>query len=170
MFSVVYITASLALAHVAVANPVARATCDPALNGAEISIANGNMEFGYANAAALSVTTAEFIGMISDELTGLGLKEAKFAAGLFATLVNGTLELETQLAPGDGPQGWDFVCSTCTDPSTVGAGGVMASSCNIINSVTEQCLQMGSAAGAPVTIANCANLGSGPQYFDIYLA
>jgi hypothetical protein len=29
-------------------------------------------------------------------------REAKFAAGLFATLVNGTLELETQLAPGDG--------------------------------------------------------------------
>ncbi|KAJ7801603.1 hypothetical protein B0H14DRAFT_3489368 [Mycena olivaceomarginata] len=59
------------------------------------------------------------------------------------------------MTPQDGKQGW------------VGAGGVLASSCTVVNGFTGQC---GSAAGDAVTIANCAGSGSGPQYFDVYRA
>ncbi|KAJ6551231.1 hypothetical protein B0H19DRAFT_1156976, partial [Mycena capillaripes] len=182
MFSVFSIVASLVLARAAIANPVARATCNPALAGTGITIASGTLELGYASSVAgaaiisqaLSATSAEYIGEASTITNGgFLLKDANqdnHAAGLFPTWVNGAIQLQTLVTPEDGTQGWGFVCSTCNDPTTVGEGGVIASSCNVVSGWTGQCLQIGSSAGAPVTIANCADLGSGPQYFDVYKA
>ncbi|KAJ7677996.1 hypothetical protein DFH06DRAFT_1465806 [Mycena polygramma] len=182
MFSVISIVTSLVLARVAMANPVTRAACNPALAGTGISIASGNLELGYASSVAgapiisqaLTATAAEFIGEASTITNGgFVLKDANQenqAVGLFPTLVNGAIQLQTLVTPEDGTQGWGFVCSTCTDPSTVGAGGVIGSACNVVSGSTGQCLQIGSAAGDAVTIANCADVGSGSQYFDVYKA
>ncbi|KAF8217512.1 hypothetical protein K438DRAFT_1952404 [Mycena galopus ATCC 62051] len=182
MFSVVSIAVSLVLARVAIANPVARAACNPALNAQGISIASGSLEVGYASGVAgaaiisqgLTATAAEYIGETATISNGgFVLKDANqagSAAGLYPTLSNGALTLETLVSPEDGTQGWGFVCSTCNDPSTVAAGGVLASSCNVVNGATGQCLQVGSAAGDDATVATCSDLGSGSQYFTVYLA
>ncbi|KAF7369286.1 hypothetical protein MVEN_00256400 [Mycena venus] len=180
MFSVISIAASFVLASVAVANPVARAACNPALAGVGISIASGNLEVGYTGGVAgasiisqaLITTGAEYLAEAATTVNGgfvlKDINQAGNAAGLFVTWVNGAIELETLVTPEDGKQGWGFVCSTCNDPSTVAEGGVIASSCNVVNGWTGQCLQIGSAAGAAVTVANCADVGSGPQYFSVY--
>ncbi|KAJ6618146.1 hypothetical protein B0H10DRAFT_2217918 [Mycena sp. CBHHK59/15] len=183
MLSVFSIVASLALASTAAANPVAaRAACNPTLAGSGISIASGGLELGYASSVAgaplisqpLSATAAEFIAVTSSVSNGgfilKDVNQDNHAAGLYPSYVNGALELETLVTPQDGKQGWGFVCSTCNDPTTVGAGGVVGASCNVVNGWTGQCLQIGSASGDPVTIVNCADLGSGSQYFDVYLA
>ncbi|KAJ7097662.1 hypothetical protein C8R44DRAFT_369002 [Mycena epipterygia] len=181
MFSVFSLVASLALARAAVANPVARAACNPTLAGSGISISSGSLEIGYSSSVAgapiisqaLTASSPEFIAEASTITNGgFVLKDANQpnqAAGLFPTFVNGALELATLVTPEDGKQGWGFVCSTCNDPATVGTGGVVASGCNIVSGWSGQCLQIGSAAGDAVTIVNCADLGSGPQYFDVYL-
>ncbi|KAJ7489003.1 hypothetical protein FB451DRAFT_1552922 [Mycena latifolia] len=182
MFSVFSILASLALTRAALANPVARGpACNPNMAQSGISIASGTLEVGYASSVAgaplisqaLSANSPEFIVVNATTVNGgFVLKDANqdnHSAGLYPTWVNGAIKLETLVTPEDGKQGWGFICSTCNDPTTVGAGGVIASSCNIRNGWTGQCLQIGNAAGAPVTIANCADLGSGSQYFDVYL-
>jgi hypothetical protein len=64
-------------------------------------------------------------------------------------------------------QGWGFVCTECHDFSTVGANGILGGHCLVVSGWTGQCMQMGSEAGDAVTIINCSDLGSGPQYFDI---
>ncbi|KAJ7489202.1 hypothetical protein FB451DRAFT_1553074 [Mycena latifolia] len=182
MFSVVSVLASLALARAAAANPVARAACNPSMAGAGVSIASGSLQIGYASSVAgapiisqaLSAIAAEFIAVASTIANGgYVLEDANqdnHSAGLYPTSVSGAVELETLVTPEDGTQGWGFVCSTCNDASTVGAGGVIASSCNVVNGFTGKCLQIGSAAGAAVTTATCTDLGSGSQYFDIYLS
>ncbi|KAJ6598261.1 hypothetical protein DFH09DRAFT_1394361 [Mycena vulgaris] len=181
MFSFVAIIASLVLTRAAVANPIARAACNPTMAGSGISIASGNLEIGYAGSVAgaalisqpLTSNSPEFIAVQATTVNGgfvlKDVNQDNHAAGLFPTWVNGTIKLETLVTPEDGKQGWGFVCSACQDPTTVGASGVIASSCTVVNGWTGQCLQIGSAAGAPVTIANCVGLGSGPQYFDVYL-
>ncbi|KAJ7097660.1 hypothetical protein C8R44DRAFT_859825 [Mycena epipterygia] len=180
MFSVFAIVASLALARAAVANPVARAACNPNLAGSGISIAVGSLEIGYASSVAgtpiisqaLSTTSPEFIAEASTSANGgFLLKDANQpnqAAALFPTLVSGALELETLVSPQDGTQGWAFVCSTCNDPSTVAAGGVVASDCNVKSVFSGQCLQIGGAAGAAVTVTACTDL-PGPQFFEVFL-
>ncbi|KAJ7312882.1 hypothetical protein DFH08DRAFT_1087437 [Mycena albidolilacea] len=181
MFSVTSIVASLVLAGVASANPVARAACNPALAGLGISIASGSLEIGYGSSVAgaaiisqtLSATGAEYIAEASTITNGgfvlKDVNQPNQAAGLFPTWVNGVIELETLVTPQDGTQGWGFVCSTCNDPSTVAEGGVVASSCTVVNGFTGQCLQIGSAAGSAVTIANCVS-GSSAQSFAVYKA
>ncbi|KAJ6598260.1 hypothetical protein DFH09DRAFT_1272041 [Mycena vulgaris] len=180
MLSAVSIITSLALAGAAMGNPIARAACNPNMAGSGVSIASGNLELGYSSSVAgaaiisqvLSATGPEFIAEASTISNGgFVLKDSNqdnHAAGLFPTWVNGAIELETLVTPEDGKQGWGFVCSTCNDPTTVGDGGVIASACNVVSGWTGQCLQIGSSAGDPVTIANCADLGSGSQYFDVY--
>ncbi|KAF8189483.1 hypothetical protein K438DRAFT_1763695 [Mycena galopus ATCC 62051] len=183
MFSFISIATSLVLARVAIANPAARAACNPVLTGAiGISIGNGNLEVGYAGSIAgaaiisqaLTAGAAEYIPEASTISNGgfllKDVNQPGSAAGLFPTLVNGTVELETLVTPEDGTQGWGFVCSTCNDPSTVGVAGVIGSLCNVVNGATGQCLQIGSAAGDGITVATCADLGSGSQYFDVYLS
>ncbi|KAJ7678059.1 hypothetical protein DFH06DRAFT_1422536 [Mycena polygramma] len=174
MFSVFSILASLVLARVAAANPVARSACNPALAGAAISIASGNLDLGYPSSVAgapivsqaLSATAAEFIGEASTITNGgFVLKDAN-QENQVVTLVNGTPELQALVTPEDGTQGWGFVCSTCNAPSAVDAGGVLASSCNIVSGSTGQCLQIGDSTGAPVTIVNCPAVGS----FDVIIA
>ncbi|KAJ6504092.1 hypothetical protein C8R47DRAFT_177018 [Mycena vitilis] len=173
MFTVCYIVASLVLARVAAANPVARAACNPALAGAAMSIASGNLDLGYPSSVtgapivsqALSAT-AEFIGEASTISNGgFVLKDANQESQV-VTLINGALELQALVAPEDGTQGWGFVCSTCNAPSAIGAGGVLASSCNIVSGSTGQCVQIGGSAGAPVTIVNCPAVGS----FNVIIA
>ncbi|KAJ6482478.1 hypothetical protein C8R45DRAFT_1099764 [Mycena sanguinolenta] len=182
MFSVTSLALSLALARMAMANPVARGACNPAIAGTGISIASGSLEIGYSSSVAgapiisqaLTATAPEYIAEASTIANGgfvlKDVNQPNQAPGLYPTFVNGTIELQTLVTPEDGKQGWGFVCSTCNDPSTVGAGGVIASSCNVVNGWTGQCLQVGAAAGDAVAIANCADLGSGSQYFDVYLA
>ncbi|KAJ7182789.1 hypothetical protein C8R43DRAFT_968095 [Mycena crocata] len=182
MFSTIFIVVSLIFGRATIGNPVARAACNPTLAGSGISIASGNLELGYASSVsgapiisqALSPTSPEFIAEAATISNGgFILKDSNqdnHAAGLFPTWVNGVLKLETLVTPEDGKQGWGFICSTCNNPSTVGEGGVIASSCNVVSGWTGQCLQIGNAAGDAVTVANCADLGSGSQYFDIYLA
>ncbi|KAJ7769695.1 hypothetical protein DFH07DRAFT_282316 [Mycena maculata] len=183
MFSVVFIVASLALARAAVANPVARAACNPTLAGNGISIGSGTLEVGYSNSVAgapiisRALTTTAAAEYIAETTTifngGFLLEDANqpgSAAGLFPTNVDGVLSLETLVTPEDGTQGWGFVCSACNDPTTVGAGGVLASGCNVVSGTTGQCLQIGSAAGDAVTVATCTDLASGPQSFDVYLS
>ncbi|KAF8129450.1 hypothetical protein K438DRAFT_2136921 [Mycena galopus ATCC 62051] len=183
MFSVLSITMSLVLARLAIVNPAARAACNPVLTGAiGISIGNGNLEVGYAGSIAgaaiisqaLTPGPAEYIPEASTISNGgFVLKDVNqpgSAAGLFLTLLNGAIELETLVTPEDGTQGCEFVCSTCNDPSTVGVRGVISSSCSVVNGATGQCLQIESAAGDVVTVATCADLGSGSQYFDVYLS
>jgi hypothetical protein len=79
MFSVTSIVASLVLARVALATPVARGACNPALaSGTGISIASGNLELGYASSVAgapiisqaLSTTAVEFISVASTVSNG----------------------------------------------------------------------------------------------------
>ncbi|KAF7377522.1 hypothetical protein MSAN_00174300 [Mycena sanguinolenta] len=182
MFSVISIALSLALARMATANPVARAACNPVLAGNGISIASGSLEMGYSSSVAgasiisqaLTATAAEYVAVAATITNGgfvlKDVNQPNQAAGLYPTWVNGAIELQTLVTPEDGTQGWGFVCSECNDPSTVGAGGVIGSSCNVVNGWTGQCLQIGAAAGDAVTIANCADLGSGSQYFNVYLA
>lgn len=53
MLSLPSIIASLALSHVAFANPIsARAACNPDLAGRGINIASGSLELGYASSVA----------------------------------------------------------------------------------------------------------------------
>ncbi|KAJ7677989.1 hypothetical protein DFH06DRAFT_1167609 [Mycena polygramma] len=182
MFSIVSVLASLVLARVAIANPVARAACNPALNGVGFSIANGNLELGYASSIAgapiisqaLSANAAEFIGEAATISNGgfvsKDANQDNHAIGLFPTWIDGAIELQPLVTPEDGKQGWGFICSTCNDPATVGEGGVIASSCAVVCSWTGQCLQIGSDIGAAVTILNCDDRGSGAQYFDIFKA
>lgn len=78
MFSVVSIVASLVLARAAVANPVARAACNPTLAGNGISIASGSLEVGYTSSVAgasiisqaLTTTGAEYIAEASTITNG----------------------------------------------------------------------------------------------------
>jgi hypothetical protein len=79
MFSVTSIVASLVLARVALATPVAHGACNPALaSGTGISIASGNLELGYASSVAgapiisqaLSTTAVEFISVASTVSNG----------------------------------------------------------------------------------------------------
>ncbi|KAJ7733936.1 hypothetical protein B0H16DRAFT_1732035 [Mycena metata] len=184
MFSIVSLAAAaVLLARNAVANPIARAACNPTLtSGTAISIGGGSLEIGYTSSVpgaaiiseTLSTTAAEFFAIPATiENGGYVLQvvnQDNHSPRLFPTWVNGTLELETLVTPEDGKQGFGFVCSSCSDPSTVGIGGVIGASCNVVSGWTGQCLQIGSAVGDAVTIANCADLGSGSQYFDIYLA
>ncbi|KAJ7029888.1 hypothetical protein C8F04DRAFT_1236810 [Mycena alexandri] len=183
MFSIVSVAASLLLAHGAVANPIARGACNPALSsGAAISIGSGNLEIGYTGSVpsaaiiseGLTTNSAEFFAIPATiENGGFVLQvvnQDNHSPRLFPTWVNGTLELETLVTPEDGKQGFGFICSSCSDPSTVGIGGVIGASCNVVSGWTGQCLQIGSAVGDAVTVANCADLGSGSQYFDVYLA
>ncbi|KAJ7705573.1 hypothetical protein B0H17DRAFT_1175362 [Mycena rosella] len=181
MFSAFFIIAALALVRAGVANPIARAACNPTMAGSGISIVSGNLEVGYASSVAgaplisqaLTTNAAEYIAEAATTANGgyvlKDVNQSNQAPGLFPTWVNGALELETLVTPEDGKQGWGFVCSTCNDPTTVGASGLLASGCNVVNGWTGQCLQIGSAVDAPVTIANCADLGSGSQYFDVYV-
>ncbi|KAJ7220627.1 hypothetical protein GGX14DRAFT_540754 [Mycena pura] len=179
MFSLAPIVASLLLVSAALATPMARAACNPSLSGSGLSIANGNLEIGYTSSVAgaplISQTFSlapEFIGEASTiDNGGFVLKDVNqdnHAPGLFPTFVDGgALELETLATPEDGKQGWGFVCSTCSDFTT--AATPIASGCTIRSGWTGQCLQIGSAAGDLVTLATCTGLGSGPQYFDIYV-
>jgi hypothetical protein len=78
MFSVISILASLVLARVAIATPVARAACNPTLAGIGISIASGSLELGYASSVAgapiisqaLSASSPEFIAVASTIANG----------------------------------------------------------------------------------------------------
>ncbi|KAJ7176758.1 hypothetical protein C8R46DRAFT_1346718 [Mycena filopes] len=180
MFSLTFLVASLVLARVAVANPFARAACNPTLAGSGVNIAVGSLEIGYASAVpgasvvsqALSTTAFEFIAETATTINGgFSLKtvnEPNQAAALFPTASNGALKLQTLVTPADGTQNFGFVCSTCNNPSTVAQGGVVASTCNVVSGVTGQCVQIGSAAGSAVTLATCS--GSSSQSFDVYLA
>ncbi|KAJ7472403.1 hypothetical protein B0H11DRAFT_2038876 [Mycena galericulata] len=182
MLTISSIVASLFLAGAAVANPVARAACNPTIAGSGITIASGNLAVGYSSSVAgapiisqaLVSTAALYIAEASTISNGgFVLKDADqpgTAAGLYPTNVNGALSLETLVTPEDGTQGWGFVCSACNSASTTGEGGVIASGCNVVSGATGQCLQIGSAAGAAVTVAECTDLGSGAQSFDVYLA
>ncbi|KAJ7097659.1 hypothetical protein C8R44DRAFT_748370 [Mycena epipterygia] len=187
MFSVSSIIASLVLASAAVANPVARAACNPKIAGSGISIGSGNLELGFSGSVAgapiisqaLTPAGPEFIvevstisngGFVLKSLTPCthrDVDQPNQAPGLFPTNVNGAVELQTLVTPEDGTQGWGFVCSTCNDPTTVGAGGAVASGCNVVSAFSGQCLQIGSAVGDAVTLATCTDLGSGPQSFDV---
>ncbi|KAF7324626.1 hypothetical protein MKEN_00504100 [Mycena kentingensis (nom. inval.)] len=161
----------------ALATPVARAACNPALAGAGLSIASGGFEIGYTSstAGASAITQAfslapEFIGENTTVSNGgFLLKDANqdnHAAGLFLTFVDGAPKLETLITPQDGHQGWGFICAECGNftPS-----GRFASSCNVVSGWTGQCLQIGTKVGDPVQLANCNGLGSGPQYFDLFV-
>ncbi|KAJ7220626.1 hypothetical protein GGX14DRAFT_431517 [Mycena pura] len=173
------VTLSLILAHAvaAMANPVARAACNPSLAGSGVSIASGSLELGYSSSVAgaviisqpLSATSPEFIAEATTVSNGgFLLKDSNqdnHAAGLFCTNVNGSLELETAVSPEDGTQGWGFVCSTCNAVTT----GLIASGCNVVSGFSGKCLQIGSAVGDAVAIATCSDLGAGPQYFDVYV-
>ncbi|KAJ7100745.1 hypothetical protein B0H15DRAFT_796449 [Mycena belliarum] len=178
LFKFLSVLASLALAHTALATPVARAACNPTMAGTEITIASGALAVGYARSTAgaplvsknRSAAAGEWIAEPSTVANGGFVLRDAASAGLYATWTSGALALEPLVAPEDGKQGWGFVCAECHDSSTVGAGGVIASACNVVSGWTGQCLQIGSAAGAPVAVANCADLGAGTQYFEVYRA
>jgi len=176
-----YVVLALAGSMTSAKPLAARAACNPVFAHSGVSIASGGLELGYngstAGAAIISQTfspSAEFIGEVYPTTNGgYYLKDANQenqAAGLFPTWVNGSLELETQSSTLDGKQDWAFICASCADASTVGAGGAIGSSCNVVNGWTGQCVQIGSAAGDVATIVNCDDLGSGPQYFDVIMS
>ncbi|KAJ7097654.1 hypothetical protein C8R44DRAFT_949230 [Mycena epipterygia] len=114
MLSIFDIVASLALARAAVANPVARATCNPAVTDSGISIGSGNLELGYASSVvgapiisqALTPAGPEFIAEASTIANGgfvlKDVNQPNQATALFPTLVNGALSLETLVSPEDG--------------------------------------------------------------------
>jgi hypothetical protein len=54
MFSLLAVFSSLALVHMASANPVAirAGACNPQIGGSGISIVNGGLEIGYPNSVA----------------------------------------------------------------------------------------------------------------------
>ncbi|KAJ6577744.1 hypothetical protein B0H19DRAFT_1370841 [Mycena capillaripes] len=178
MFSPASLILALGITRASVAHPTARAACNPVMTGSAISIGNGGLEIGYAGSVAGASITSQALSTLSPEFIvetattvngGFVLKDVNqdnHAPGLFPTYINGTLKLETLVAPEDGTQNWGFVCSVCNDPTTIGgAGGVIASKCNVVSGRTGQCLQIGKAAGVPVTLGSCADLGS----FDVYL-
>ncbi|KAJ7454615.1 hypothetical protein B0H11DRAFT_1926438 [Mycena galericulata] len=150
--------------------------------GSVISFASGDYEVGYAGSAAgspiisqaLTPTSAEFIVENTTIVNGgFMLKDwnqAGSAVPLFLTDVSGALALEPLVFPEAGTQGFGFVCYTCNDPTTVGAGEVLASACNIVSGWSGQCLQIQEGIGSPVELTNCQDLGLGSQYFDVYLA
>ncbi|KAF7358144.1 hypothetical protein MVEN_00862500 [Mycena venus] len=182
MLSGISIVATLALATAALANPIAGGTCNPTITGSGISITSGGLELGYLTSAsgapiisqAVTTGSPEFLAEESTIFNGgFILKDSaqpSQAPQLLLTDIEGSQipRLEDRATPD--AQGWEFICSTCDDPNTVGNGGVIASNCSIVSGGSGKCLQIGSIVGAAATIVTCANLGSGSQYFDIYLA
>ncbi|KAJ7621295.1 hypothetical protein FB45DRAFT_928883 [Roridomyces roridus] len=182
MLSITSIVASLLLAHTALANPVARASCNPNIASQGISLGSGTLEVGYASSVAgaaivtqaLTTAAAEYIVANAQTSNGgfqfIDFNESGASTQLVQTNSNGAVSLQTLVTPESGTQDWGLVCSTCNDASTVSAGGAFATGCNVVSGATGKCLQIGSAAGAAVTVQTCTDLASGPQVFTIYRA
>ncbi|KAJ7621288.1 hypothetical protein FB45DRAFT_139044 [Roridomyces roridus] len=175
MLSTASIVASLLPAHSVLANPVARASCNPSIAGQGISLGSGAFEVGYTGSVAGAAivtealtTSAEYIVATSNGgLQFIDFNESGASSQLYQTNSDGAVSLQTLVTPENGTQDWSLVCSICNDPSTVGSGGAIATGCNVISSASGKCLQIGSAVGAAVTVETCTDLGDGAQVFVV---
>ncbi|KAF7334537.1 hypothetical protein MVEN_02283500 [Mycena venus] len=182
MLSVVSVVASLIIANIGLASPAGAApTCNPTfVPGVGISIANAGLELGYTNpvtpgapviSQALTASSPEFIPETPTTFTGGTLLKVANnpdpALDLYATWTGETSQISVLpliTVPDDPVQGWGFACSTCNDPTAVGAGGLLASGCHI-TAFNGQCVQIGSAAGDIATPGDCTDL----SVFDVYV-